>query len=99
MLARDPRALAPGHGLYAIWCDDRGFLVEDGVLLRHAKDDFVLTAAEPNFAYFADLVTRRDRVTIEEVSEDWAVLCFQGPRARLILRAVAAIEARLLRYT
>ncbi len=53
VLARDPRALAPGHGMYAIWCDDRGFVVEDGVLLRHAKDEFVLTAAEPNLAYFA----------------------------------------------
>ena len=55
VLARDPRTLEPGHGQYTIWCDDRGFVVEDGVLLRHAKDDFVLTAAEPNFAYFADL--------------------------------------------
>ena len=29
--------LEPGHGMYAIWCDDRGFVVEDGVLLRHAQ--------------------------------------------------------------
>ena len=43
----------PGTAQYAIWCDDRGFVVEDGVLLRHAKDEFVLTAAEPNLAYFA----------------------------------------------
>ena len=24
VLARDPRTLEPGHGQYAIWCDDRG---------------------------------------------------------------------------
>ena len=32
------------------------------MLLRHAADDFVLTAAEPNLAWFADLVRPRDQV-------------------------------------
>ena len=85
VLARDPRPLAPGEAQYTIWCDDRGFLVEDGVLLRHAADEFVLTAAEPNLAYFSDLVGPRDSVTIEDVSDAWAVLSLQGPRSRSLL--------------
>ena len=85
VLARDPRPLKPGEAQYTIWCDDRGFLVEDGVLLRHAADDFVLTAAEPNLAWFADQVGPRDAVTIDDVSDDWAVLSLQGPRARSLL--------------
>ncbi len=88
VLARDPRQLKPGEAQYTIWCDDRGFLVEDGVLLRHAADDFVLTAAEPNLAYFADLVGPRDEVAIEDVSDAWAVLSIQGPRARVMLTAL-----------
>jgi glycine cleavage system T protein (aminomethyltransferase) len=89
VLARDPRTLGPGQAQYSIWCDDRGYLVEDGVLLRHGADEFVLTAAEPNFAYFSDLVGRRDRVTIEDVSDDYAVVSVQGPRSR---RVIAALE-------
>ena len=85
VLARDPRTLAPGRAQYTIWCDDRGFLVEDGVLLRHAADEFILTSAEPNLALFEDLAGRRDEVTIEDVSEQWAVLSLQGPRARTLL--------------
>ena len=81
VLARDPRTLKPGEAQYAIWCDDAGFVVEDGVLLRHAEDEFVLTAAEPNLAWFTDLVRPRDQVVIEDVSDDWAVLSIQG-RAR-----------------
>jgi aminomethyltransferase len=93
VLARDPRALAPGRAQYTIWCDDRGFVVEDGVLLRHAVDEFVLTAAEPNLAYFRDLVGGRDEVTIEDVSDEWAVLSVQGPRSRRILAGLEpAIE-------
>ena len=85
VMARDPRAMRPGDAQYTAWCDDRGFVVEDGVLLRHAADEFVLTAAEPNLAYFADLVGLRDEVAIEDISDDWAVLSLQGPRSRSLL--------------
>src|SRR4051794_9676098 len=92
VLARDPRVLKPGDAQYAIWCDDRGFIVEDGVLLRLAEDEFLLTAAEPNLAWFVDLVRPRDRVTIEDVSDDWAVLSIQGPRA---LRVLGGLDKRV----
>ena len=84
VLARDIRSCQPGHAQYTVWCDDRGFVVEDGVILRHGPDEFLLTAAEPNFAYFADLVGRFD-VSIEEVSHDYGVLAIQGPRSRDLL--------------
>jgi len=88
VLARDIRACPPGHAQYTIWCDDRGFVIEDGVILRHSTDDFLLTAAEPNLAYFSDLVGR-DRVRIEEVTDDLCVLAIQGPRSRdLVSRLV-----------
>ena len=34
VLARDIRACPPGHAQYTFWCDDRGFVVEDGVILH-----------------------------------------------------------------
>ena len=93
VMARDPRALAPGQAQYTIWCDDRGFIVEDGVLLRHGAQEFVLTSAEPNLGYFRDLVGSRDQVTIEDVSDQHAVLSIQGPRSRAILATlVPAVE-------
>ena len=60
VLTRDIRTCAPGHAQYTVWCDDRGFVVEDGVVLRFGPDEFVLTAAEPNLAYFESLVGRLD---------------------------------------
>jgi aminomethyltransferase len=88
VLVRDIRSCPPGHAQYTIWCDDRGFVVEDGVVLRHGKDEFLLTAAEPNLAYFSDLIGRDD-VRIEEVSHDYGVLAVQGPRSRdLVSRLV-----------
>jgi aminomethyltransferase len=88
VLARDIRTCAVGHGQYTTWLDDRGFVVEDGVLFRNAADDYLLTCAEPNFAYFDGLVGRK-RVAIEDVSEDSAVLAIQGPKSREILTCLA----------
>lgn len=88
VLARDVRACPVGHAQYTIWCDDRGYVIEDGVVLRHGRNEFLLTAAEPNLAYFEDLIGRDD-VRIEEVSHDYATLAIQGPRSRdLVARLV-----------
>jgi aminomethyltransferase len=88
MLARDIRTCPPGHAHYTTWLDERGFVLEDGVVQHRAKGEFLLTAAEPNFAWFADRVGRLD-VTVEEVSLDIGALAVQGPRSRdLVSRLV-----------
>jgi aminomethyltransferase len=88
VLARDPAKCAVGKAQYTMWCDDRGFVIEDGVLLHLAASEYLLTAAEPNLAYFEGLVDGLD-VSIEDVSSDWGILSIQGPRSRDILAAVA----------
>ena len=54
----------------------------------------MLTAAEPNLAYFEELIGRLD-VGIEEISDDWAVLSVQGPRSRDLLASLAPAMAEL----
>ena len=94
VLARDIRTCPPGHAQYTAWCDDRGHVVEDGVVLHLDPDEFILTAAEPNLAYFEGLVVGHE-VEIEDVSEAWGVLAFQGPRSRDLLSALAPAVAKL----
>jgi aminomethyltransferase len=94
VLARDVRKLAVGRAHYTLWCDDRGFVIEDGVLLHVAATEYLLTAAEPNLAYFQGLAGGLD-VSIEDVTDDWGILSIQGPRSREILAAVAPAIADL----
>jgi glycine cleavage system T protein (aminomethyltransferase) len=94
VLARDPATCAVGRAQYTLWCDDRGFVIEDGVLLHVADDQYLLTAAEPNLAYFETLRDGLD-VAIEDVSQAWGILSVQGPYARDILGAVAPAAAAL----
>src|SRR4051794_21801111 len=51
ILARDVRTCRPGRAQYTVWCDDAGYVLEDGVVFRHSANDFLLTAAEPNLSF------------------------------------------------
>lgn len=94
VMARDVRTCRPGRAQYTVWCDDAGFVLEDGVLFRHAENEFFLTAAEPNLGYLSDLVGRLD-VTVEDVSHDYGILSVQGPRSREILAKLSPDVAGL----
>lgn len=97
VLTRDVRACRPGHAHYTLWCDDRGFVMEDGVVFRHSDTEFMLTAARPNLGYLESLVGRQ-HVTMEDVSDGYGVLAVQGPRSREVLAALTGGEAEALRF-
>lgn len=88
VLSRDIRRCRPGQAHYTVWSDDDGWVIEDGVILRHADDEFLLTAARPNLAYLQDLIGRMS-VRIEDVSDDYGALALQGPYSRRILQQLA----------
>jgi len=88
VMTRDVRRCRPGQAMYTVWCDEAGYVLEDGVVFRHADDDWLLTSAEPNLGYLDSLVGRL-QVSIEDVSADYGVLAVQGPRSRAILGKLA----------
>jgi aminomethyltransferase len=94
MLARDVRACPAGQAQYTTWLDERGFVLEDGVIQHRAPDEFLLTSAEPNYAWFADRVGHL-AVTVEEVSLDVGALAIQGPRSRSLLSRLVPSVADL----
>jgi aminomethyltransferase len=85
---RDVRRCRPGQAMYTVWCDDAGYVLEDGVVFRHSDDDWLLTSADPNLGYLESMVGRQ-RVSIEDVSPDYGMLAVQGPRSREILARLA----------
>jgi aminomethyltransferase len=88
VLTRDIRKCRPGQAQYTVWCDDDGWVLEDGVVLRLANDHFILTTARANMAYFSDLASGMS-VEVEDVSAGYGALAVQGPYAREVLSALA----------
>jgi aminomethyltransferase len=85
ILPRDMTRCEVGQVIYSPWCDDAGFVVDDGTISRLAPDRFRVTAADPNLMWFQDCGFGMD-VEVRDVSSDLAALALQGPNAREILR-------------
>ena len=87
-LVRDVRRCRPGQAQYTAWCDDRGRVMHDGVVFRHAADDFLLTAARPALSWFEELGAGL-RAELEDVTDEHGMLAVQGPRSRAVLARLA----------
>jgi aminomethyltransferase len=92
MLLRDVRTCEVGQAQYTCWLDGDGYVVEDGVVLHTAPDEYLLTSADPNYAWFADRIGRLS-VTIDDASDELGALALQGPRSReLLAKLVPEVE-------
>jgi aminomethyltransferase len=94
VMTRDVRACRPGRAQYTVWCDDQGFVMEDGVVFRHSADEFWLTAARPGLAHL-DALRGRLPVELEDLSDGYGVLAVQGPHSRTVLASLASETAAL----
>ncbi len=87
MLSNDIQGLAPGSGCYAALLDAKGHLIADIVV--HSLPETILLELDPQVKGKArELLARyiiADRVDFRDVSDDYAILSLQGPRAGEIL--------------
>ncbi len=85
-------ALPTGRCRYAVLCREDGFIMDDGIIARLAADRFHVTTTTGGAARV--LAMMEDYLQTEwpeleawvtSVTEQWAVLAVQGPRARAVL--------------
>jgi aminomethyltransferase len=97
VITRDAAVLSAGQVYYTPWCDEQGYVIDDGTVARLSEQRFRWTAAEPNLRWLAQNAAGLD-VAIEDVSESIAALALQGPLAAHVLRACADVAIDALRY-
>jgi sarcosine oxidase subunit alpha len=86
--------LAVGRVRYGLMLDERGTVIDDGVVARLAPDRFLISTTSAGASRIADWLeewlqcewTGLD-VVVAPVTSAWAVLTLTGPTAREILRA------------
>jgi aminomethyltransferase len=96
----DVAKLAPGRAHYSGLLTDRGTYVDDLLIYRLAADDFLVVVnasnADRDFEWMA---SRADgEAQVENVSDRYALLALQGPKALEILTPLATPGAADLRY-
>ena len=77
--------LKPGRVHYTAWCDDEGYVLDDGTLFRLEASRFRLCCQERHLPWLLDSAIGYD-VSVAEETEAIAGLALQGPTSFAILR-------------
>ena len=100
----DVSKLVPGRAHYSGLLTERGTYVDDLLVYRLAEDDFLVVVNASNAGRDFEWIAARAEDTggsgakVEDVSDDWALLALQGPKAIEILTPLTDVDLSKLRY-
>ena len=97
VITRNVSRMEVGRVFYTPWCDEEGFVIDDGTVARLEETRFRMTAAEPSLRWLVQNARGFD-VQVEDVSERLAALALQGPRSAHVLRTCSSADIDRLRY-
>lgn len=90
MMTNDVSKLKIGQAQYTAMCYENGGTVDDLLIYKRAEDNYLLVVnasnLEKDLAWMKEHQT--ENVTIEDQSDDYALLALQGPRAEAILQTL-----------
>ena len=86
-----------GESMYTPWCDDHGKIIDDGIVARVDEQLFRMTAADPILLWLEDNAVNL-KVSIEDITEAYAIMAFQGPYTRDVLLRLTKTDMAGLKY-
>ena len=95
LVTRKVAGLGVGRVAYCLWCDEDGFVIDDGTLFRLGPASFRLCCQERQLGWLHDIAWGFDATILDE-SEAVAALALQGPTAFAVLEA-AGLDVGALR--
>ena len=87
LVTRDMAKIKSGRVAYAVWCDDRGQVLDDGTLFHLREGEYRLCSQERHFDWLTTCAIGFD-VSITEETAEIAGLAVQGPTSYSILKAM-----------
>ncbi len=97
----DVAKLAPGRAHYSAILNEGGTYLDDLLIYRHGAADFLVVVnagnADADYAWI-ESQSRAFDVTVENLSDRYALLALQGPRAIAILSPHANVDLEAIRY-
>ena len=89
-MTRDVSKLAEHRGFYALMCDERGSVLDDGTLFRLSPDVFRwCCGSDHSLLHLQEQADKLQlRVWVKSLSEQMPNLALQGPKSRDILQSI-----------
>ncbi len=89
LVTNDLRAISVSQAMYCCACNEQGGILDDLICYKHADDDVLIVCNASNRAKIWEHINQAakefPKVTVEDESEQTALLALQGPRAFEIL--------------
>ena len=100
IVTNDLAKLEDGAAQYTVMCQPDGGIVDDLIVYREGPEDFFICVnagrRPEDVAHFAEHLEGFD-CTMEDVSDSYAQLALQGPRAAEVLLAVSDVDLRQMK--
>ena len=83
VMTRDIGTCKIGSAQYTCWSNPEGFVLQDGVVLRITKNEFLVTSGEASLHYFRSTASKLgfSAVEIEDLTDTFGILAVQGPHS------------------
>lgn len=94
MMTNDISKIKDGQAQYTAMCYEDGGTVDDLLTYKLAEDDYLLVVNAANIEKDLEWLNRfkTDDVMIENLSEEYALLAFQGPLAQEVLQRLTEFD-------
>jgi aminomethyltransferase len=93
--------IAIGRAKYSMICNQDGGIIDDLIVYRLAADNFLIIANASNRSAVVDELRVRKssfEVSVDDQSDDWALIAIQGPKATGILQKLTDANLAELKY-
>jgi aminomethyltransferase len=87
VVTRDMAKIRPGRVAYAVWCDDRGQVIDDGTIFHLREGEYRLCSQERHYDWLLTCAIGFDVSVVEETAAV-AALAVQGPTSYSVLKAM-----------
>ncbi|MFC4140401.1 MULTISPECIES: glycine cleavage system aminomethyltransferase GcvT [unclassified Microbacterium] len=88
-------ALAVGKAKYSLLLAEDGGIIDDVIVYRLQDDDYLIISNAGNREFVSEALSARVDgfdVKVADVSDDYALIAVQGPRAEAIVSAIAGLD-------
>ena len=86
LVTRSVKKLGEHRVTYVVWCNDEGRVIDDGTIFRLGPETFLLTCGSPCLAWLKKACFGFEEVLVEDCSDSYAALSFQGPATCSVLQ-------------
>jgi aminomethyltransferase len=99
LVTNDAKKLADGHAMYCFACNETGTILDDLIVYRRSREDWLVVCNASNAAKISAHFGRAaaGHCDFEDRSEAMALLAVQGPRSYDVLARLGAEGAKLTR--